>query len=42
MHIMKHLNDKQKKKLKSFVHTLGKLTLFMLTVIQKIMNIFNF
>lgn len=39
---MKHLTDKQKKKLKSFVHTIEKYTLFILTLIEKIMNIFGF
>lgn len=39
---MKFLNSKQKEKLKSFVHTLGKYTLFILTLIEKILNIFGF
>lgn len=39
---MRQLSDKQKKKLKSFVHTLGKHLLFILTLIEKIVNIFDF
>lgn len=39
---MKRFNSEQKKKLKSFVHTLGKCTLFILTLIEKIINIFGF
>lgn len=42
MHVMRRLNAKQKEKLKSFVHTLGKYTLSILTLIEKILNIFGF
>jgi len=42
MHVMKRLNNEQKKKLKSFIHTLGKCILFILTLIEKIKNIFSF
>ena len=39
---MKHLDAKQKEKLKNLVHTFGKYTLFILTLIEKILNIFGF
>ncbi len=42
MHVMKRFNAKQKEKLKNFIHTLGKHILFVLTLIEKILNIFGF
>ena len=39
---IKRLNVKQKKKLKNFVHTLGKYTMLLLTFVEKIINIFGF
>lgn len=39
---MRFLNEKQNKKLKSFVSAFGKHTLFILTLVEKIINIFGF
>lgn len=39
---MRQLSSKQKKKLKNFIHAIGKYTLFILTLIEKIRNIFSF